>query len=169
MLKVLSPFHSVQKILTNSEGMAAFEMIPIIVIFVLLMSFTFGFFGSIHTGILTSIAARNYAFETFRHRSNLVYFKDSDPNPTQAKTNYSKPSTRHHGIGSEHGSNSEYTVANRPIDKFGVVTFEGGDDPTLHNRDVRGLSESRRNTRVAVNRIWVKTIYGICINNKCSE
>ena len=59
--------------LQNEKGMAALEIIPIVIIVVLLLSFSFGFFGVIHTGILNSMAARNYAFETFNHRSDLRY------------------------------------------------------------------------------------------------
>ena len=55
--------------LKNDHGMAVLEMIPIMIIVVLLLSFSFGFFGLIHTGILNSIGARNYAFETFKEWS----------------------------------------------------------------------------------------------------
>ena len=62
--------------LSNQKGMAVFEIVPLLVLFVLLLNFVFGFFGIIHSGILNSIAARNYAFETFRNRTSLNYIRD---------------------------------------------------------------------------------------------
>ncbi len=56
--------------------MATIEMLPMMFIFIFLFSYTLGAFGIIHTGIKNSISARAYAFETFRNRSNLVYFRD---------------------------------------------------------------------------------------------
>lgn len=50
--------------INNEKGMAVLEMIPILVVFVLFINFSLGFFGAIHSGILNSIASRNYAFET---------------------------------------------------------------------------------------------------------
>jgi len=67
-----------RSVLYDERGMAVFEIIPILVIFVVLINFSLGFFGIVHSGILSSIAARNYAFETFRNRANLNYFRDED-------------------------------------------------------------------------------------------
>ncbi len=63
--------------LKDEHGMAIMELIPIMVILVILINYSLGFFGAIHTGILNSMAARNYAFDTFKHRSNLVYLRDT--------------------------------------------------------------------------------------------
>src|SRR5580698_8297875 len=62
--------------LRNQNGMAMIEAVPLIVIFVMLLSFGMGFFGIVHTAILNSIAARAYAFETFRDRTNLNYYRE---------------------------------------------------------------------------------------------
>src|SRR5690606_25429703 len=92
------------KALQNEKGMAILEIIPISIICVLLLSFSFGFFGVIHTGILNSIAARNYAFETFNHRTDLSYFRSNmkDFNSTELKLRYYVPwNFRTHSIASE--------------------------------------------------------------------
>lgn len=157
------------KFIQNQKGSAVFETIPILLAFILLLSFSFGFFGAIHTGILNSIAARNYAFETFRHRPNLVYFKDTSEAPSDLKTNYLKVQTRHHGIGNEFGTNSLYRPSQRPIDKFGLFTFNSGDNPNTHNIQVRSLNSSRRNSSIGIETVWLKTVYGICITAKCEE
>ena len=85
------------KHLRNEKGMATIETIPLIMIFVVLLCYEFGVFGVIHTGIMQSISARAYAFETFRNRSNLTYFRDT---PTTLN-NFRQTGTRTHGIASE--------------------------------------------------------------------
>src|SRR5580698_1982900 len=62
--------------LRNQNGMAMIEAVPLIVIFVMLLSFSMGFFGVVHTAVLNSISARAYAFETFRDRTNLNYYRE---------------------------------------------------------------------------------------------
>lgn len=58
----------------NNSGFAALEVVAIFAVVMILFNFGLGFFGVIHTGILKSIAARNYAFETYRFKSNLDFF-----------------------------------------------------------------------------------------------
>src|ERR1700752_1592500 len=67
---------NVLRTINNDSGMATLEAIPLIIVFLVLLAFSFGSFGIIHTGILNSIASRTYAFETFRHRANLIYFRE---------------------------------------------------------------------------------------------
>ncbi len=64
-------------LLKNEKGMAMLEMIPILVVIVLFVNFSLGFWSHSH-GNFHSIAARNYVFETFRNRSNLTYFRSND-------------------------------------------------------------------------------------------
>ena len=155
--------------LKNEDGMAIFEMIPIIMIIMLLVNFSLGFFGAIHTGIVNSIAARNYAFETFRNRSNLAYFKNTGNN---VDTYYTDLGMRMHGSISEGRSqSSKWTASARTID---FVNFDRraadlvGTDQANHKK-VREVADAARNTAVGVNPIWIKTSYGICLYAGCEK
>lgn len=156
-------------ILSNNKGMAIFETIPIMVVIVLLINFSLGFFGAIHTGILNSIASRNYAFHTFRNRSNLVYFKYNN------EYHFADLRLRLHGTISEKAkaSLSAWTATSRKID---FIKFENpaaeiiGNDKSQHSR-VKDLPSGRISEGVhqGVNPIWIKTRYGICLDAICEN
>jgi hypothetical protein len=157
--------------LRNERGTAMVEVIPLLVIFVLLINFALGFFGVIHAGVLNSIAARNYAFETFRNRSNLNYLRDI---PDSDDVTYRKEGFRFHGIKKEGVQGSEWVATTRPI-KFTDV--DGNDDPKGtqedHNRGLRLIAEGQKVSDAGldegVDPVWVRTLYGICLNAKCSR
>lgn len=157
--------------LRNQKGMAVFEMIPLLMIIVLFVNFSLGFFGAIHTGILNSISSRNYAFETFRNRASLVYFKNTDPAASTVATEYSKYGMRIHGTATEKDNSAQNWLATtRMIDfiesdnRAAEIT---GTDASTHNK-TRGVPDGR-NTTVGVNPIWIKTTYGICLNASCGS
>lgn len=157
----------------NEKGMAVFEMIPIIVVIVLFVNFSIGFFGAIHTGILNSIAARNYAFETFRNRSNLNYFRNNvGLSSTNSKVNYVDMQFRTHAIASDKkAGTSTWFATTRLIDFMNTSKRAAdvvGNTSAEHNRSVRGLRETRNET-VGVNPIWLRTVYGICLKSQCGE
>lgn len=151
--------------INNEKGMAVFEMIPIIVVLVLFLNFSIGFFGAIHTGILHSIASRNYAFETFGNRADLTYFRN-DPNGVGTFTSIG---VRVHGTSSENSSGQNWDASARKISFFNMSrsAVEETGSKTEH-RNTASLEEGR-NTRLGVNPIWVKTLYGICLNAKCGD
>lgn len=161
MLKPRSHIH-------NNNGMAIIEVVPVIAVFVLLVNFALGFFGLIHSGILNSIAARNYAFETFRNRSNLNYLRDTvDSDP---EVFYSRVGQRYHGIIKESVPGLNWYATTRPIrftDISGDYEPKGANE---HNR-IKGIIEgeraSERGIEEGVNPAWVRTIYGICLNATC--
>lgn len=150
----------------NQKGLAIFEMIPILVILILLLNFSFGFFGAIHTGIKQSITARNYAFETYRHRADLNYF-----NPISTETfSYDSRKMRIHGIISSKSKNAtDFIATSRTIDRFQQqqAVDEGTSSEQDHIVKVQEMPDSRRNENIEVNPIWLKTAYGICLNAAC--
>ncbi|UOF00300.1 hypothetical protein [Bdellovibrio reynosensis] len=154
--------------ISNEKGMAVFEMIPIIVVIVLFLNFSLGFFGAIHTGILNSIAARNYAFETFRNRTSLVYFSNLDS--SQTRYEYSKSQMRVHGITAEKETGQKWVATSRLIDRFSfdkrAADIEGN-SKNVHS-GIRNMSDGR-NTTVGVNPIWIKTTYGLCLTSTCGS
>lgn len=155
-------------LIKNEKGMAIFEMIPIIVVIVLFVNFSIGFFGAIHTGILNSIGARNYAFETFRNRADLTYFRNSTGS---RNVHYADVKFRTHAVASEKkpGTDSWYATS-RVIDFMNfqkraadIVGTSAGE----HNKNVRELKNSRNET-VGVNPIWIRSVYGICLTALCT-
>ena len=157
----------------NEKGSAMIEVIPIIIVIVLFLNFSIGFFGAIHSGILNSIASRNYAFETFRHRSNLNYFRSDMKAPAdRAQLFYTQEHLRFHGVNSESaksGAKISWIATSRTIDffDFSKRAAEAEGTGSDHNTKVRELNETERNERVGVNPIWIKSQYGICLNSAC--
>lgn len=154
---------------TNQKGMAVLEMIPILIVIVILLNFSYGFFGVIHTGILNSIAAKNYAFETFRNRSNLWYFRVK---PDKDNHNYYGWNQRLHGIASDsRPSSSSAAIATERSISF-MSGFGGPDNlgrtPASHE-SVFSIKDdgTRFNGKSGVNPVWIRPAYGICLNAKC--
>ena len=166
----------------KQKGMAVIEAIPVLFMLVMVFNFSLGFFGAIHSGILNSIGSYNYAMETFRYRSTLVYFR-----PGVKEKNYKSSGNRVHGItkdGSEQAANE--AKGSWPV-TFRAITFNYvKEDPS---RNVAGISESERkyggrtsrtniwfatseytpdeSGSIQTPRIWLKTVYGMCINADC--
>lgn len=158
-------------LLKNKRGNAIVEIVPILAVFVLLLNFSLGFFGLIHSGILNSIAARNYAFETFRNRSNLNYLRDTVN--TNKDVKYAKVGMRYHGAINENARSEAWIVTQRPI-KFtelsGDFDIKGTSE---HDGTVKAIEEgvkaSDKGIDEGVNPAWVRTIYGICLNAACGS
>lgn len=169
--------------LKREDGIASLEMLPLLALFALLINFTLGFFGIIHSGILNSIAARNYAFETFRQRSNLTYLRDiASPRSLaeELESRYTKENFRFHGIISEANRGAQdWVVTQRPMrftdlngldDKLGISS----DHMTLVRQVQSGgkvsdifTGQTAGEGRSGVNPVWVQTLYGICLNADC--
>jgi hypothetical protein len=156
--------------LKSEKGMASIEMLPLMLIFVILISYTLGAFGVVHTGILNSIGSRAYAFETFRNRANLTYFRDL-PN-TPEKLHYRQHGNRQHTVKSEAGGDggNEFYATERPI-RIGMASqIVGRDSTSVHSQDVyEKVQSGKRNETAEVNPVWIKTVYGICLSNKCGD
>lgn len=154
--------------LRNESGMAVLEIIPILIVIILLVNFSLGFFGAIHTGILNSIAARNYAFETFRNRSNLTYFSSTSSAPETLSYTYEKIGMRVHGTVSEKADGKNWIASSRLIDFFTLQRRAADLEGNQNEHDKTRTLPGGRNEEVKVNPIWVKTAYGICLNAQCA-
>lgn len=172
--------------INNEKGIAAIELLPIVFVFVLLINFSLGFFGAIHSGILHSIAARNYTFETMFHRSNLNYHFRNDV-LAEPDNHFANKGQRVSGIVSDHLSTTDgWYATQRPIaftssfagrDKEGY-TLAARDvagrqslpsEATAHNQDIPAMNEAARNDKIGIHTIWLKTVYGICLNAQCGD
>lgn len=160
MKKALSPR------LKNKKGFAVIEAVMVLFIFLILMWYSIGFFGVIHTGILHSIAARNYTFETFRHRSNLWFFRSN----TTSIMRYHAFDNRVHGTNSEiviGGSNKLQYATERRVAMFKGDIEPTGRSPTEHAQAMGQVKDGERNTSVSLDPVWIKVQYGICLTAGC--
>jgi hypothetical protein len=152
--------------------MATIETLPLLLVFVILASYTFGAFGIVHTGILNSIAARTYAFETFRNRTNVTYFRD---NNAANFFHYRVIGNRLHSINSEQlppTNDPHFYATERPI-RIGMISSTAGtgrNDEHIHISDTMDkVLNGKRNDKVEVDPVWVRTMYGICLSNGCGD
>lgn len=155
----------------HEKGFATIEMIPIMVVIALLLNFSLGFYGVIQSALLNSIAARNYAFETFRNRTNLVYFHD-----VRGDGEFRKKNSRVHGIASEGRGSSDGTSAVVTLRRIGYgMNPEADQDMSVHEpgstdeAGIFGIKEKVRNDSISAAPVWVRPMYGICLNAKCEQ
>jgi hypothetical protein len=177
----------------NQDGMSTFEVMPILLMFGLLINFTLGFFGVVHSGILNNIAARNYAFETFRNRADLNYLRDdpdwvNSPNSGGVSVivngNYNKAGLRFHGIANDKRADASSYVATQRSIKFSNTKDTGRTDDIVGTRqehlDTSQVQDGRKASdiftgktkdegRAGVDPVWIKTLYGICLTSDCSK
>ncbi len=173
--------------------MAVIEAIPVLFMVVLIFNFSLGFFGAIHSGILNSIASYNYSLETFRFKSNLMYFR-----PGAGVTNYSKSQNRVHGITQDGTEDVGQEVDGKWPATLRGITFNY--KSATPGRDLSSVQDSKKG-KIAVTeperefktspsdgniwsvksksvpkdgeeavqtaRVWIKTVYGICLNADC--
>ena len=156
--------------LGNQKGLAMIEVVPLLVLFVLLLNFALGFFGIIHSGILGSIAARNYAFETFRNRADLNYLRDVTDSEAVF---YQGVGFRYHGIRSETNGNVDWVVTQRPIQFTQVSEANDPKGSMTDHDDVKKIAEGKavsdQMNEDGVDPVWIRTLYGICLNSTCGD
>lgn len=185
---MLKPITRKRQFKESEKGMAIIESIPVLFMLVLVFNFSLGFFGAVHSGILNSIGSYNYAVETFRFRSDLMYFRPGSVG------HYKAASNRVHGTvkeGTESTSEEDkerwpasvrpitfnYSPANAEKNLSQAISQAGGyetTDRTYGNREnadniwrARSDYTPDEGRSIQTPRIWVKTVYGICINADC--
>lgn len=156
--------------LNNEKGMALIETVPILVIFIILIAYGLGFFGIVHTGVLNSISARAYAFETFRNRANLVYFRDRRTG--EGFSHFANIGTRFHTINSELKAGPAQTdgqfATTRPL-TLGRRAPDAVARESDHNERVYSIERRNRKGGVETSPAWIMVGYGICINAGCGD
>jgi Flp pilus assembly protein TadG len=155
--------------LKDESGMALMETIPILVIFLMLIAYGLGFFGVVHTGILNSIASRAYAFETFRNRSNVTYFRDKG---SAATTHYANIGARIHTVNSEKMAGDtvdEGQFATTRNLALGREVANSGTTEAQHNERIDAIERRNRRGGLEASPAWIMVGYGICINSRCGD
>ncbi len=154
--------------LANERGNAMIETLPILLIFVWLLGFGLGFFGLVHTAIMNSMASRTYAFETFRNRSDLTYFRDEKTNGEI--TQYRKWGNRFHAVNNETNPlNKNFTTATVRKISFGVTEATSKSSVVDHNSNIYQIAGRNRKGQVEASPAWVMVGYGICLNAQCGD
>lgn len=149
--KINTPFS-----LKNAKGVAVVEMLPLLSVFIILFGLIFGFWTSIHKGILQSISARFYAFEVINNRTQFLYHRDAY-GPGQDinlhGTDYYK----------KNGYRFFAVVKEQALARL-VLKAEKG-ELSLFNKDPMSIPRWRDDRKA--NPIWFQTGYGICIDFNC--
>lgn len=149
----------------NERGIATLEAALLLSIFVVFMTYCVGTFGVIHSGILSSISSRAYAFETFRNRTNVIYFRDMKTSDFDHTAKYG---LRAHGVVSEKSIDvNEWNAAHRKMAQ-GREVAQVAETPRNNNPNENDLFDSKREPG-QVNSVMIKTIYGICLNYNCGD
>jgi hypothetical protein len=164
----------------DERGFSSIEAIVLMVCFTLMVGFTLGSFGIIHTGILQSIGSRNYAFETFRHRTNLTYLRDADPTGTiqpdtldsyadVSSKNIKGQNYRLHFDVAENVQDGKMQPSERTITKGRILeAVNRNEDFHVQISNEANLAAGKRyNNQDGVNPVWIKVAYGICMNAAC--
>ncbi len=168
----------------TEKGMAFVESIPVLFMVVVVFNFSLGFFGAIHSGILNSIASYNYTMETFRFRTNLMYFR-----PGANMDHYAKTKSRVHGVTADGVKNDDTSKRTWPVtvrtiaftnSTTKVETEPVGASPNNVNHQykrtpasgttwfINSKYDADTNESVKSPEIWIKTVYGICLSADCN-
>lgn len=155
----------------DQRGLAILEMIPVIIVVMVLLRYTYGFFGVIHSATVQSIAVRNYSAETFRHRSRLNYLREADTYDDRYKY---KKGMRLHGMNSENvprTGNPLWTVATRDISyPPRKVEALGSNSYSARQNEQRNINPGRRYSEGdGANPIWLSIRYGMCVDFHCRD
>jgi len=142
----------------SEEGFALLEAVAFLIAFVILTAYTIDFFTIVHTGIVNSIAARTYLFETLEHRADITYQRYNKQNVTTEKdTYYGDSHYRFHAVNDE----------DQPVEDTSHINASGrrltqADDNGHQVQD--GVLDKADNQTATV---WLKTGYGICVDAYC--
>ncbi len=168
---------------SDERGLALVEAIPVLFMIIVVFNFSLGFFGAIHSGILNSIGAYNYTMETFRFRSNLMYFRPG----SNLESHYKESKNRVHGVIQDGNDLTDIKKSPWPV-TIRTVAFAMGSTSRNNIKDVEGSVNDHQFKRkddptnvwsyksndtpssvaeTNIPEIWIKTVYGICLNADC--
>ena len=155
---------------SNQKGFASIETVFLLVLFFSMLSFCFGFFGIVHTGIVYNIHSRTYLFETFRHRANLMYFRTNidEENTYEKALHYYNHESRLHGIDTDVKKfDDQQTATERPLAIF-INPKDKAEElnrSATYHHNISNKVGSQRRTSEGVNPVWITTQYGICLKD----
>lgn len=139
-----------------SRGIAMIEMLPLLVVFITLFGLCFGFWASIHSATLSSIAARHYAFEVLNNRTHFDYHRSDKGYSPQVKEYYTKMAYRVFAV-VKHQASAGSTLK---VQEKNIQLFDGH----AQTKPAQFIQKPNR-----ASPIWIKSAYGICIDYHCGE
>ena len=142
------------KRIQNEKGTALLESVVFLMAFLTLTAYIVDFFAAVHTGIVNSIHARTYLFETLQHRTDIGLLRQAPESP----------------------ANPDQQVPAFNFSRFHSVSEEflnGAQNLHPSGRNLTQVSESDRtsgnqNGSQSTSTIYVRTGYGICVDSRCS-
>lgn len=157
------------KRINQEKGSAILETLPLLIIFMTILGNMWGFFMVVHSGILSSIGARTYAFETFRNRADLTYFRDQEistgtPLSKTDLVNYYKVGSRIHSVTQSDNDNKFYPLVVNYNQFSPAQAKASGSTEDQHNH--AAIFRDKRTPDEGVKKIWIRSTYGICLNFK---
>lgn len=150
----------------NQKGIVILETIPLIVVFISLLTYGVAMWASIHTSVLYSIAARTYSFETFRNRSSLVYFRESGSGLDLIQT-YESIGYRFHGIRAPEGDGVTFAASKFPLSLSRDISSQTQNKRSSQNKIYNLEGRNREGLGINASPIWVTVGYGMCMNPYC--
>ena len=146
----------------SEKGFALVESIAFLMGFVVLFVYAVDFFTAIHSGILGSISARTYLFETLQHRTDIRFLRqDTTGTGSADRVNFANDHYRVHMTTTETPPNNDDIFATiRPL------THSDNSERISNRVNYFSPNPTDQNQRATL--IWLRTAYGICIDNKCS-
>ena len=160
----------VVKSVQNEKGLATIELTGFLILFVSMLGFLLGFWGVFHSGVLNSIGARAYAYETFRNRTHLQYFRIDNPE------HYGKVGSRFHRVvynpsRSSSGFTEDFYAPERKL-SLNPYFYEK-EEPQINlfrEEDIyKDIKSKRRYSTQGLNPVWIKVTYGICLHHRCGD
>ena len=142
----------------KEDGFAVIETLMFLMAFIVLTSVTIDFYTAIHTGIVNSIAARTYLFETLQHRSDVAFLRDEDSTKGDGKVNYRGDHERFHMVADEDQPASDSSRTRAPGRK--ITAAKDGVSRSVND----GRLDSNNNKTEV---IFIKTGYGMCVDSRC--
>ncbi len=154
----------------NQKGLATIEAVILTFVFIVLTSFGLGFFGVIHTGIVNSISARQYAFSTFNNRANLTYHRNEESTDPKLNPKYTPFGFRLHTITDE-SSRALFITPARNISITPSINQKMKKDKTTSHEtsELTYKHDSKIKADNGIKLVWVRTAYGICLNANCGD
>jgi len=149
------------------------EAMFLIAIFNVFLLYGLGLFGVIHSGILFSISARAYSFETMRNRASTMTFRYGPGARGYNPIHHMCMGYRYHYVTDETNQNDAIRASARPI----VIGFNrepvnasGGSAVVMHNENAfTDIQRGQRNQTVEVHPAWLMIGYGLCMNAQCGQ
>ncbi len=156
----------------QNSGFASIEMIPILIVVVGLLSFSFGFFSVIQRATLSSISSLNSSISTMTNRANVTHFNSNPANnvedlyPLRYRLVYIRKSGA--SVLGPQKDSPDISLIREP-------SSQGFSNPSLntsadfHNQELEAHDHLNDQTRgiKGVNPVWIKTALGICLRADC--